>query len=99
MAEPAVAHFPKPWAGTNLSGVESICGPRDSTMKTQFQFGDVRIDRLVEGEYGLLPILDFIPSLTPELLAENRSWLQPRALDAADLMVLCFQSYVVRTPQ
>ena len=67
-------------------------------MKTQFQFGDVRIDRIVEGEYGLLPILDFIPSLTPELLAENRSWLQPRALDAADLMVLCFQSYVVRTP-
>ena len=34
------------------------------------------------------------------MLEENRSWLQPTYLDpATDKIILCFQSYIVRTPQ
>jgi len=37
--------------------------------------------------------------LTPEALAENRGWMQEAgALDADDVLILCFQSYVVKTP-
>ena len=39
-----------------------------------------------------------MPGLTPELLAENRHWLAPKALDPNDTLIFCFQSYVVRTP-
>jgi len=67
-------------------------------MTTTFQIGDMTIHRIVEMEMPLLPALDMLPGLTPELLAENRSWLQPNALTAADEFILCFQSYVVRTP-
>ena len=39
------------------------------------------------------------PDLTGERLAENRSWLkQAKALDDDDTLILCFQSYIVRTP-
>ena len=44
------------------------------------------------------PALEFLPALTPGILAENRDWLRPAALDATDHIILCFQSYVVRTP-
>jgi glyoxylase-like metal-dependent hydrolase (beta-lactamase superfamily II) len=67
-------------------------------MITQFNFGDIMIDRIVEGEYPYARALDFLPTLSPELLSENRSWMQPAALDDRDWLVLCFQSYVLRTP-
>ena len=57
------------------------------------------IHRIVEQEAGFTPILEFLPSLSRELLDENRSWLEPEALDpATGMAVLCFQSYVVKTP-
>ncbi len=68
-----------------------------SVMRT-FQVADMTIHRIVEMEMPLLPALDMLPGLTPELLAENRAWLQPHALTASDELILCFQSYVVRTP-
>src|SRR5262249_11463535 len=40
----------------------------------------------------------FFPGLTKELLAENRSWLRPRFLDAADRLILAIQSYLIITP-
>jgi glyoxylase-like metal-dependent hydrolase (beta-lactamase superfamily II) len=67
-------------------------------MNTQFQIGDIRIDRIVELECSIRPAKVFFPDITPAMLDENRSWLQPRALDANDWIVLCFQSYIVRTP-
>ncbi|MCC6467978.1 MAG: MBL fold metallo-hydrolase [Alphaproteobacteria bacterium] len=68
-------------------------------MRTRFDVGDMTIHRLVEAEYGFEAIRDFLPALTPELLDENRAWLAPAALDpAGDRAILCFQSYVVRTP-
>ena len=39
------------------------------------------------------------PGLTPEVLAENRGWMRDAgALDANDVLILCFQSYIVQTP-
>jgi glyoxylase-like metal-dependent hydrolase (beta-lactamase superfamily II) len=56
------------------------------------------IHRVVENEYGFAPILEFLPGLSQEQLEENRSWMQPAALDPQDRLILCFQSYVVKTP-
>ena len=67
-------------------------------MRTSFAVGDMTIHRIVEQEFGARPALEFLPTLTRDLLQENRSWLHPAALDPADKLVLCFQSYLVRTP-
>jgi glyoxylase-like metal-dependent hydrolase (beta-lactamase superfamily II) len=67
-------------------------------MSTTFSVGDLTIHRIVEMEMPFRPALEFIPGLTPALLAENRAWLQPHALDDQDRLVVCFQSYIVQTP-
>ncbi len=67
-------------------------------MATTFQLGDITIHRIVEQQAAFAGLLDFLPDLTPELLAENRPWLATHAIDAEDRLVLCFQSFVVRTP-
>jgi hypothetical protein len=67
-------------------------------MTTRFNIGEITVDRIVECEYPYARALDFLPSLTPDRLAENRSWMQPMALDDRDWLVFCFQSYVLRTP-
>ncbi len=68
-------------------------------MSTRFEVGGVTIDRIIEMEQPYVDAHAFFPKLTPELLAENRAWLEPAALDpATGHLVLCFQSYVVRTP-
>ena len=68
-------------------------------MSLKFTIGDLTIHRIVEQEMPFLPALQMLPSLTPELLAENRAWMRAaRALDDDDVLILCFQSYVVKTP-
>ena len=63
------------------------------------KIGDLTIHRIVEQEAPLFDVLKFFPTLTSELLDENRDWLQPRFLDpATDRLVLCIQSYLVQTP-
>ena len=43
--------------------------------------------------------MEFLPGLTPKLLDEHRSWLEPAALEpATGKLIFCFQSYLVRTP-
>src|SRR5271165_4437621 len=71
---------------------------RADTMRTSFGVADMTIHRIVEQEAGFTPILEFLPSLSQGLLDENRSWMEPAALDPAGMAVLCFQSYVVKTP-
>ncbi len=68
-------------------------------LSNSFKVGDVTIHRIVEMECGFTPALEFLPTLTPELLEQNRSWMVPSALDAQDNLVLCFQSYIVQTPR
>ena len=68
-------------------------------MSLKLAVGDLTIHRIIEQETTFLPAMDLFPTLTPELLAENRPWLQGTgALDARDVLVLCFQSYIVKTP-
>jgi len=68
-------------------------------MRTSFAVSDLMIHRIVDQEAGFTPIREFLPSLSRELLDENRAWLVPAALDpATDRAVLCFQSYVLKTP-
>ncbi|RYI99412.1 MAG: MBL fold metallo-hydrolase, partial [Acetobacteraceae bacterium] len=68
-------------------------------MAKGFQLGDLTIHRVVEEERPLFDPLEFFPNLTAEVLAENRSWLEPAALDpATGLIKLCIQSYIVKTP-
>ena len=68
-------------------------------MSLKFTAGDLTIHRIIEQETTFLSALEMLPTLTPEVLAENRAWMQAaNALDAKDVLVLCFQSYVVKTP-
>src|SRR5579864_2419555 len=68
-------------------------------MSLKFAAGDLTIHRIIEQETTFLPATDMFPALSPELLAENRPWLRAaKALDADDGLILCFQSYVVKTP-
>jgi glyoxylase-like metal-dependent hydrolase (beta-lactamase superfamily II) len=68
-------------------------------MNLRHAVGDLTIHRIIEQETTFLPALELLPALTPDLLAENRSWMQEDgALDANDVLILCFQSYIVKTP-
>src|SRR5476651_17528 len=68
-------------------------------MALKLTAGDLTIHRLIEQETTFLPALELLPGLTPEVLAENKAWMQKAgALDADDVLILCFQSYVVKTP-
>ena len=69
-------------------------------MNTTRVIGDITIHRVVEMQSPFMKALEFLPTLTPELLAENRGWLQSAgAMDAEDRLIFCFQSYIVRTPR
>ena len=68
-------------------------------MSLKFTVGDLTIHRIIEQEATFVPALEMLPGLTPEVLAENRGWMQKAgALDANDVLILCFQSYIVKTP-
>jgi len=67
-------------------------------MSNRIQIGQIVIQRIVEQEGPFFEVLQFFPALTPEVLADNRGWLQPKFLDAEDKLVLCIQSYLVQTP-
>jgi glyoxylase-like metal-dependent hydrolase (beta-lactamase superfamily II) len=68
-------------------------------MAKGFQLGDLTIHRVIEEERPLFDPFEFLPGLTPEVLAENRSWLEPAAIDPeTGKLKLCIQSYVIRTP-
>ena len=68
-------------------------------MRTSFAVNDVTIHRIVEQEQGFTPLFEFLPTLTKEQFEENRSWMAPTAYNPqTDNVVLCFQSYLVKTP-
>ena len=66
---------------------------------TPLALGDITIHRIVETEQPLFQPLQFFPTLAPDLLEENRAWLQPRYIDpATGKLNMCVQSYLVVTP-
>ena len=67
-------------------------------MALKLQVADMTIHKIVELESRFMPALEMLPALTPELLAENRAWLQPYSLDRDDVFKLSFHAYVVETP-
>jgi glyoxylase-like metal-dependent hydrolase (beta-lactamase superfamily II) len=62
------------------------------------RLGDIEIHQVIEQDAALFEAQTFFPALTDALLAENRAWLQPRFMNAADQLLLCVQSYILRTP-
>jgi glyoxylase-like metal-dependent hydrolase (beta-lactamase superfamily II) len=68
-------------------------------MTSDYALGDVILHQVVEQEAPFFDAFEFFPSLTPEIMQENRSWLQPTYFDAAGRLILCIQSYLVRTPR
>jgi glyoxylase-like metal-dependent hydrolase (beta-lactamase superfamily II) len=68
-------------------------------MSLKFSVGDLTIHRIIEQEAPFFPALELMPDLKPEVLAENRDWLKKaKAIDDNDVLILCFQSYIVKTP-
>jgi glyoxylase-like metal-dependent hydrolase (beta-lactamase superfamily II) len=67
-------------------------------MRLNFSVADMTIHRIVELDAPFMPAMEMLPALTPELLDQNRDWLQPHSLGPDDVFNLCYQSYVVRTP-
>jgi len=69
-------------------------------MSSTITAGELTIHRIVEQEFPAFDPFDFLPSLGRECLEENRSWMEPWALDpATGKLILCFQSYIVQTPR
>ena len=67
-------------------------------MSVKIEIGSTTIHRIVEQEGPFFDAMQFFPTMTKELLDENRGWLQPRFLDTRDKLMLCIQSYIVQTP-
>src|SRR5262249_17685860 len=53
---------------------------------------------VVEQQGPFMEMMKFFPSLGKEQLHENRSWLQPEFVDREDRLVICVQSFLVKTP-
>ena len=67
-------------------------------MPLSFRVGDTTIHLVVEQTLPFQPIQAFLPTLSDAVLAENRAWLEPAALDpVTGKLVLAIQSWVVRT--
>src|ERR687884_304254 len=58
-------------------------GEETRAMRTSFSVNDMTIHRIVEQESGFTPMLDFLPTLSKETLAENLAWLAPGGYDSA----------------
>ncbi len=68
-------------------------------MSLTLTVGDLTIHRVIEQETTFLPAQELFPSLTADVLAENRSWMrEAKAIDDTSTLILCFQSYIVKTP-
>jgi glyoxylase-like metal-dependent hydrolase (beta-lactamase superfamily II) len=59
---------------------------------------DITIHPVVEQQAPFFDAFEFFPTLTKELLEENRSWLQPTFIDpASGKVVLCVQGFVIKS--
>jgi len=66
---------------------------------TAIALADTTIYPVVEQQGPFFDVFEFFPTLTKELLEENRAWLQPTFIDpASGNLVLCVQSFVIKTP-
>ena len=66
-------------------------------MTAPIRLDDITIHPVIEQQGAWFNALEFFPTITRELLDENRSWLQPNFIDAAYNLVLCIQGFVIKT--
>jgi glyoxylase-like metal-dependent hydrolase (beta-lactamase superfamily II) len=65
---------------------------------TAIALKDITIHPVVEQQAPFFDVFEFFPTLTKELLEENRSWLQPTFIDpASGKLVLCVQGFVIKS--
>src|SRR5207302_1057891 len=77
----------------------STSNKKDMQMSLTFTAGDMTIHRVIEDETTFRSVPQFFGDVPAAILDENRAWLkQIKAMDADDILRICFQSYVVRTP-
>ncbi len=68
-------------------------------MSLKFSIGDLTVHRVIEQETTFLKAQEMFPDLAPDVLAQNCGWMRKAgAIDDTDTLILCFQSYVVKTP-
>jgi len=58
----------------------------------------ITIHPVIEQQLPFMDMMKFFPSLSREQLDENRSWLQPEFVDRDDRLVICVQSFLIKTP-
>ena len=62
------------------------------------KLGDITVQGIIESEQPFLEPHLFFPTLTKEVLDENRSWLEPKHLDPkTGKLLFRFQSHLIRT--
>lgn len=64
---------------------------------TRYEFGRIRIDRIVESVCTDFAATSFFPAASEADWAQHRGWMVPRALNAAGFLVLTMQGFLVRT--
>jgi len=67
-------------------------------MAMPIALNDITIHPIIEQQGAFFNAMGFFPDLTREVLDENRPWLQPEFVDAAGGLLLCIQSFVIKTP-
>ena len=68
-------------------------------MTRAIALADITIHPVVEQQGPFFDVFEFFPTLTKELFAENRAWLQPTFVDpVSGKLVLCVQGFVIKTP-
>ena len=67
-------------------------------MTTQIQLGDITIHRVVEQEAPIFAALEFFPTLTQGTAGGEPRLAGAQVHRSAGKIVLCIQSYIVRTP-
>ena len=67
-------------------------------MTTAITLRDIMIHPVVEQQAPFFDPLEFFPTLTKDVLEEDRSWLQPTFIDPdTGRLVLCVQGFVIKT--
>src|SRR5215470_10054874 len=75
----------------SVTSLASDQAEESAQMTTAMTLQDITIYPVVEQQGPFFDALEFFPTLTKELLAENRAWLEPSCLENGRL-VLCVQS-------
>src|SRR5258705_11759088 len=86
------------WRFDLISRRSGLTRRRRPILLAKIEIGSATIHRIIEQEGPFFEAMQFFPTLTRELLDENRGWLQPRFLDPADGLMPCIQSYIGQTP-